>query len=311
MFAWGALLGKARNVDLFTQMVTYRRVVEAGCFSAAARQLRLSNAAVSRQIADLEARLGCELLVRSTRKLSVTNAGRRYYESCGRILLEVEAARHDANASDALDGLLIVSAPVTFGIARVWPHLPALTAAHPALRIDLRLEDHAVDIVGEGVDVAIRLGIPSPNTTALVAHAMGSSRRVAVAAPAYLKRRGEPKHPADITDHEALVHLSALHSPSTWRFEKKGKVVIVEPRGALRTNAPMAIRDAAKKGLGLALLPSWLVDEDIAEGSLIPILRAWTVPAASITALYRAELRGVVGVRLLLDLLRRAWAGIC
>jgi len=144
-------------MDLLDKMATYVRVVEAGSFSAAAKQLRISAAAVSRQIATLETELRARLVLRSTRRMVVTDAGRRYYERCLAILRDVDEA-HDAARGAGAAGLLKVSAPVTYGLERIAPLLPALAQAHPELRIDLRFEDRRVDLVLEGVDVAVRVG---------------------------------------------------------------------------------------------------------------------------------------------------------
>ena len=156
-------------MGLLDKMATYVRVIEAGSFSAAAKQLRVSSAAVSRQIATLEAELGAPLLARSTRRMAVTSAGRRYYERCLRILRDVDEAQA-IGRGEGLDGLLLVSAPVTFGLARVVPHVHSLLTKHPGLRVDLRLEDRLIDLVLEGVDVAIRVGGELPESTGLVAH---------------------------------------------------------------------------------------------------------------------------------------------
>lgn len=295
-------------MDTLGQMATFVRVVEVGSLSAAARQLRVSVAAVSRQLTDLEARVGAVLLLRSTRRLGVTDAGRRYYARCVAILREVDDAQADARGDGATArGQLTVSAPVTFGLARVWPHLPALLASHPALQIDLRLEDRMIDLVSDAVDVAIRVGAAPPDTTTLVAQPLATYARAVVAAPAYLARRGAPRDPEALARHDALVHLPAGGAPAVWRFVRDGRETAAVPRGALRTNALAALREGALAGLGLALLPAWLVGEDLARGALRAVLTEWTVAPVTAIALYRAELRGAARVRALLEHLRAAW----
>src|SRR2546425_7666131 len=195
-------------MDLFEKMATYVRVVEAGSFSAAAKQLRISPAAVSRQITTLEDELRVPLLRRTTRKMSITPAGRRYYERCLRILRDVDDAQ-TIGRTGATEGLLIVSAPVTFGLACVVPHLSSFMATNPGLRMDLRLEDRLIDLALEGVDVAVRVGSVLPDSTDVVALELMSFRRVLVAAPEYLKRHGEPRTPEALAKHSALTYSFA------------------------------------------------------------------------------------------------------
>jgi DNA-binding transcriptional LysR family regulator len=172
-------------MDLLDKMATYVRVVEAGSFSAAAKQLRISSGAVSRQIATLEEDLRRTLLRRSTRRMEITPVGRRYYESCLRVLREVEEAQATGRGTSH-EGPLQITAPVTFGLERVVPHVAGLMTKHPGLRLDLRLEDRLLDLALEGVDVAIRVGNPPAPTADVVAHLLASFRRLLVASPAYL-----------------------------------------------------------------------------------------------------------------------------
>ena len=289
-------------MDLLTQMATFVRVVEAGSLSAAARCEGLSVAAVSRQLADLEARLGVALTLRTTRTLTVTAAGRTYYERAVRILRDVEDAGDAVGAGREPRGVLTVSAPVTFGTACVWPLLPALTARHPRLRIDLRLEDHPVDLVTEGVDVAIRVGLEAPDSAGLIAHVLGSWERWIVASPAHLAAHGTPATPAELSAHEAILHLPG----GPWRLRRGEAVVAVQPPGRLRTNALVAVRDAVLAGHGLGMLPAWLVASEVASGALRRLLADWSLPPVSTFALHRAELRGAARVRALVEHLRRA-----
>lgn len=295
-------------MDLLAQMETFTRVVEAGNLSSAARALGLSVPAVSRQLRALETSLGAPLLLRTTRSLSVTDGGRRYYERCLRVLREVEAAQESARPGSAAEGVVTVTAPVTLGLARVGPLLPSLFARHPGLRVDLRLEDHMADLVAEGVDVAIRAGAAAPDSASLVARRIMTYQRVAVASPKYLKRRGEPRTPDALARHDALVHVGASPTAGLWRFSRDGSETAVEVRGALRCNAPYALRDACVAGLGVALLPAWLVEDDVTAGRLRVVLRAYETPAVAVSALYRTELRGAPRVRAFVDHLAAACA---
>jgi DNA-binding transcriptional LysR family regulator len=289
-------------MDLLDKMQTYVRVVEAGSFSAAAKQLRLSAAAVSRQIATLEGELRAELIARSTRRMAVTATGRRYYERCIAILREVDDA-HAAAAGDVATGLLKVSAPVTFGLASVVPHMAALAVKHPELRVDLKLEDRQIDLVLDGVDIAVRVGAAPPLTTELVAHRLGEFRRVAVASPSYLRKRGTPKQPDELAGHDALSHA----------YDGSGMFVTLvdndreqHVRLAVRfsSNSGHVLRELAIAGAGIALLPAWFVADSVERGELRRILGAWQSPPVPVHALHRTAQRGESRVRTFVDHLR-------
>ncbi|MDC0721428.1 LysR family transcriptional regulator [Nannocystis bainbridge] len=295
-------------MDLLAQMATFVRIVEGGSLSAAARRLRLSTPAISRQLRALEEELGATLVLRTTRRLTVTEVGRTYYERCVQILREVEEAQAGARRSDAVEGRLVVAASVTFGGLRVAPTLPALFAKHPRLRIDLRLEDRITDLVGDGVDVAIRATTLVPSAAdGLIGVPLATVPRVAVAAPSYLRRRGEPKEPAALARHDALVQVFGSGAPAIrWRFTKGPREEVVPVREVLACNVLAVLRDAAVAGLGVALLPDWLVAQELAAGQLRAILPQWTTAGASVAALYRVELRGTPRVRAFVEHLRGA-----
>jgi DNA-binding transcriptional LysR family regulator len=292
------------GVDALEQMATFVRIVEAGSLTAAARQLRVSSAAVSRQLAALEEDLGAPLLMRTTRRMAPTDAGRGYYDRCRRILQEVDEARAAVRAPGTVEGLLVVSAPVTLGLAKITPRLPALVSRHPGLRVELRLEDRLVDLVGDGVDVAIRAGVEPPDTTEIVAHPLMRYDRVVVASDAYLERHGRPTRIEALGRHDALVHLSGIEGAASWILRHGKRVVEIAPTGVFRSNAPYALREAALGGLGVALLPDWLVDDDVARGALRVVLPDWRARPNAVVALHRAELRGLSRVRALLEHLR-------
>jgi DNA-binding transcriptional LysR family regulator len=293
-------------MDLLDKMATYVRVVEAGSLSAAAKQLRISAAAVSRQIATLEAELRVALLRRTTRRMTITPEGRGYYERCLRVLREVDDAQAIGHAG-AAEGLLSVSAPVTFGLACVVPRLSSLMAAHPSLRVDLRLEDRLIDLVLDGVDVAIRVGAGAPDSAEIVAHPLGAFHRVVVGAPAYLKRHGEPKTPEALAKHRALTYSSAT-PPDGWTLLRERREARVPMKVVFRSNAPAALRALAVDGVGLALLPAWFVGEEVARRALRVVLPGWQSEPVTIQALHRREHRAAPRVRAFIEHLRAAQA---
>ena len=295
-------------MDLFERMATYVRVVEAGSLSAAAKQLRISSAAVSRQIAALEAELHGPLLLRTTRRMAITPAGRRYYERCLRILLDVEEAQA-VGRGDALPGLLKVNAPITFGLACVVPHVHALLAKHPGLRLDLQLEDRLVDLLLDGVDVAVRVGDGLPETTEIVAHRISSFRRVIVASPDYLKQKGEPRTPEALAKHAALARASGREAES-WLLRSEEREARVWLNVSFRSNALHAVRELATSGAGIALLPAWFVTDEVARGALRVILPSWETPLVTVNALHRVELRGAPRVTAFIEHLRAALDGM-
>jgi DNA-binding transcriptional LysR family regulator len=288
-------------MDMVDQMQSFVRIVEAGTLSAAARAQKLSLPAISRQLSALERELGGKLLLRTTRRLQVTDAGRAFYEQARAVLAGVERARAVVTDARGVRGTLTVSAAITLGMSEIVPRLPALVALHPRLSIELRLEDRVADLVGEGVDVAIRGGIGLPNSADLVAQRLRSFQRVAVAAPAYVKRHGRPKTPAQLASHDCLRQLSRGSQCSNWVFRRDTEEQSVEVSGALTASAPLALRELALAGAGVAVLGAPLVARDLQARRLVRLLEGWQSPEVSIWALYRTELRGSGKLRAFLD----------
>jgi len=292
-------------MDLLDKMATYVRVIEAGSFSAAARQLRISSAAVSRQIATLEAELGVTLLARSTRRMAVTANGRQYYEQCLRVLREVDKAQLVGRGA-LVDGLIQLNAPVTFGLARIVPHLHGFMKSHPGVRVDLRLEDRLVDLALEGVDVAIRVGSPTSASADLVARELLVYRRILVASPVYLKRHGEPASPEALAKHDTLAHVAGMPT-DTWTLTCAGREARVRLNIAFRCNALHAVRELAVTGAGVALLPEWFVVDQVRRRALRVVLPGWQTEPVTVSALYRLQLRGSPRVRALIAHLQAAY----
>jgi len=296
-------------MDLVEQMRTFVRVVDAGSLSSAARGRRLSLAAVSRQLGALEDDLGVALLVRTTRRLRITPAGERWYAHCTRFLRELDDARADVGERGEPRGSVVISAPITLGMSYVVPQLEQLARAHPKLELTLRLEDHVVDLVADGVDIAVRGGFALPDSTSIIAHEVVGYRRIAAAAPSYLARRGTPKHPRDLERHDAVVQQGVAAGFTGWRLERGGEVVDVKPRARLSSTAPMVLRDWAIAGAGIAVLPDWLVADS--GKALRPLLDGWTTPMIRAWALHRTELRDSPRIRAVIAALsqpRRDWS---
>ena len=287
-------------MDLLDQMATFVDIVEAGSLSAAARRQRLSLAAVSRQLGALEDDFGAALVLRTTRALKVTDAGRVFYEHALRTLREVESARASVRGVRAIAGTLRVSAAFTVGLELLIDALPALAEAHPSLSIELRLEDHASDLLRDGVDIAIRAGIAPPDSTSIVARELMRFSRVVVAAPRYLRAHGMPKTVAALAKHVAIVQVPL----DAWTLGDE----TVRVRGPLGCTSPSAIRALALAGHGLALLPAWLVADDLAAGRLKRVLPELVTPVVGLWSLHRVELRDAPRVRVFLDHVTRAFA---
>ncbi len=290
-------------MDLLTRMETFVRIVEAGSFSATAKQLRLSVAAVSRHVAALEEGLGTSLIARTTRKLTITPAGHLYYERCLRVLREVEEAEAVGRLGAA--GPLRMSVPVSLGVLAGDALVGALLARHPTLRLDLRFEDHMVDLALENVDIAIRVGAKPPLSSEVVAVPLTSFTRVVVASPAYVQSRGAPATPADLSGHDALSTAGGV--TDVWPLTDGQNVARVGLATRFSSNAGQLLLRAAIEGRGIALLPDWFVAEDVKAGRLLHLLGAWSAPTTVVHALYRASLRKQQRVRTVIDHLRQVF----
>lgn len=293
-------------MGMLSQMETFVRVVEVGSLSGAARLLRLSLPAVSRQLRALETELGgVPLLIRSSRGIQMTGAGQRFYTEAVSILSSVDRARANVKDGDELAGRLTVSVAISVGLEIIVPRLTSFLAAHRSLQVEIRLEDRLVDLIGEGVDVAIRAGIAPPDSTGYVAHVLGGAAwRFAVAAPSYLRRRGRPTTVAQLASHDGLVHLGPAGPNRRLTFEREKETVDVELHTYAVSNAALVLRQFALAGLGISILPDWLVEDDLRDGRLRRVLEGWRNGPSYTYAFHRVELRGSPQVRALIDALR-------
>lgn len=290
-------------MNLLDQMATFVRVVEGKSLSSAARDLRMSLPAVSRQLQALERDLGASLIVRSTRRLHVTDAGQRWYEHCVRVLREIEDAKSAVRPSRSVRGTLVVSASLSYGLLVVVPRLAALIEAHPNLVIDLRLQDQLVDLVGEGIDVALRAGSPPPDSTAYFATPFATMTRILVAAPGWV-RKHPVRAPLQLAKLPCLVQITPGGTRVRWQLQRGDEAVEVAVAGPVRSSAPIALRELAVAGVGIAYIPSILVEDELARGTLKRVLPEWASPAIAAHAVYRAGMRGDPRLKAFLDALR-------
>ena len=293
---------KRASVDLLYAMRVFVRVVDAGSFVRAAEQLNTSNAAVTRQVASLEKHLGVRLLHRTTRKISLTSPGHAFAEKARQILSdvsEVESVGLDKNAS--FSGVLRISAPLSFGIAHLSRLLPAFRVRYPKLRLDVDLSDRLVDLVADGVDLALRIcREPSAN---LVARRIAPVRLLLCASPAYLKKQGVPKHPRDLAGHETFSY-SYLADGDGWVFSRRGGesvTVRIEP-SVYSTNGEL-LRELAVAGGGIILQPTFIVGRELMQGTLVPVLEEWHTTERSLYAVYLTHRQLPPKVRVFIDYL--------
>jgi DNA-binding transcriptional LysR family regulator len=267
-------------METFAGMRLFAEVVDSGSFSAAGRRLGLAASSVARAIGTLENELGVRLLNRTTRKLGLTEAGRLYHERSKRILAEVEEARLSVTQLEtAPRGTLRLSVPVSFGRLHIAPALPDFLALHPALRVDLATTDAFVDLVEEGVDLAIRIG--ELEDSSLIARRLAPNRRVICASPGYLERYGVPAAPAELAGHNCLIY-KRQENRSLWRLRDALRIHEIEVGGSLLANNADALHVAALGGLGLTILPVWLVGPDIQQGALRIVLADHQVSSAAL-----------------------------
>lgn len=269
-------------MDRFQAMATFVRVVESGSFSGAARQLGLGQPAVSKTIAQLENRLQVSMLIRSTHGLSPTEAGQRFYERARAAIAEADEAELAARGAGAgLSGRLKVSAAPTFARLHIMPQLPRFMAEHPELDVEVILDDRTVDLVEEGIDLALRLGA-MPGSSA-VARKLATGGRSVFSTPAYLARAGEPRSPADLAGHEAVIHSQLSN---IWSFTGPDGEVSVVLHGRLRVSAAEGLRAAVLADMGLTIASDWMFAPELADGEVRKLLGAWTLPSIDLWAVF-------------------------
>lgn len=271
-------------MDLLHAMEVFVRVIETGSFSAAARDLRIGQPAVSKMIAALEDRLQVRLLIRSTRQLHPSEAGQIFYERARRTLAEADEAETAARGEGAgLTGRLRVCASVTFARLHVVPALGDFLAAHPQLSLDLVMDDRYVDLLEENIDVALRAGELSDSS--LTARKLATCDRLVVASPAYLARMGTPSTPMDLHAHSAITYTRGAVTEA-WSFRRDAVDTAVRIPARLTFSAAEGVREAVIAGLGLAISSVWMMQPELASGSVVPVLTDWKLPSVDLWALH-------------------------
>jgi len=275
---------KALNTDLLDGVAVFVGVINSGSFTAAARLLGHSTSYVSKEITRLEKRLGSRLLNRTTRTISLTDAGRAYYERCSQIVIDAENAERSINQlQDTPRGLLRINAPASFGSKYLIKILPQFMHRYPEVKLEVEFNDRLIDVVAEGYDVVIRVGeIKDSN---LVARKFASSKHVVVASPEYLKRMGYPKKAEELTQHDCIAY-SLLPAPTQWDFYKDGvrTSINVEPR-ALCNSANIEI-EMVKQGIGITRIPLFTCEQEVKNGDLKIILDNYDQRQLDVFAVY-------------------------
>lgn len=271
-------------MDKLNAMHSFVRVVEAGSFSAAARQLRIGQPAVSKIIAQLEDRLGVRLLTRTTRGLSPTEAGQIFYERSKRVIEDVGEAELAARGSGkGLTGKLRISAPVTFARLHIVPRLPEFLAEHPDISIDVILDDRNVDVVEEGLDLALKVG--DVVDSSLVARKIGQSQRRVIATPEYFERCGEPLAPDDLRNHEAVIYAQGSGG-TVWCLRQGATEILVTLTGRLHVSAAEGVRSAVLAGVGLSISSEWMFQPELENGMVKAVLSGWALPPMDLWAIF-------------------------
>jgi len=274
-------------MDRLAGMDVFVRVVDTGSFSEAARSSGLTPSAVSKQISALEDRLGTRLLSRTTRRLILTEAGRTLLERARPILDAMEDAEGSVTAlTNAPRGLLKVNIPVAFGETHIAPILPEFMARYPEIRLEVGQADRFVDLIEEGIDVAVR--IAELKDSSLIARRLAPMFRIVCAAPAYLERHGMPNRPEDLKQHNCLTFIERTHHLD-WRFGPNAAQHVIPVSGTLRTNATETLRQGALAGVGVVRLPNYVVMGDLRAGALVRLLADYEIQESSVYAVFPAS----------------------
>ncbi|MHC2337580.1 LysR family transcriptional regulator [Bradyrhizobium sp. USDA 4454] len=286
--------------DRFQELTIFVRAAETGSFSQTARELRLSQPSISRIVGELEARLGVRLLLRTTRRVTVTDTGAHFLERARDILATVEEAEDAARGRNSVSGLLRLALPIIYGTQQIVPLLPKFLAENPLLRVELSVSDVRQDLVAEGADVAFRLGRLADSSFG--ARKLPSLERVVVATPAYLAARGTPKAPADLAKHDCIAGPGEFGRTS-WTFRKGEATITVDVSGRVTTNSGPGTLTSAINGLGIAMMTSTACQKELKSGELVRLLRGYSLEPIEVHAVFPAGPRPSPKVRAFLAFL--------
>ena len=293
-------------MDRLKQIETLVAVAAKGSLTAAARAEGVAPAVIGRRIDALEERLGVKLLLRTTRRLSLTHEGSAFLEDCQRVLADLANAEASVSAGGVkASGHLRITAPAGFGRRHVAPLVPRFIALHPDVSVSLNLSDRVVDIVNEGYDCAVRVG--DLGDSSLVSVRLADNRRLCVAAPGYLQRAGVPRAPADLARHECLTLSSEASQTRGWAFIVDGALVHLRPRGRADCSDGQVLHDWCLAGLGIAWRSTWEVEREVAAGRLQTVLDEFAAPPNGIFALFPQRKHLPLRVRLWIDFLKQSF----
>jgi DNA-binding transcriptional LysR family regulator len=288
-------------MDKLTSLRAFVKVVELGSFSEAGRQLRLSRSAISKYVSDLEQDLGVQLLNRTTRHASPNENGQAYFERALGVLSELDAADMAvAHAQSTPSGLLRVNAPMSFGTLRLGPAIAEFMEKYPEIKLHLVLSDDLLDPVQDGFDVTLR--IAELDSSSLIARKITPIERAVCASPDYLARRGTPAHPRELRDHVSLTY-GFLLTGNQWKLTGADGDHWIQPSWSLCVNNAEVLRDAAIRGLGVALIPTFIAGDALEKGALQPLLQHYRAPPLALYAIYPPTRHLSVKVRLFIDFL--------
>ncbi|MDJ0710872.1 MAG: LysR family transcriptional regulator [Woeseiaceae bacterium] len=295
-------------MDKFEDLQAFVAVVEAGTFTAAAERLGIAKSAVSRRVSALEERLGVQLLQRTTRVLNLTDTGRSFYDHSARILADLDEAEAAVQQEHGeLRGTLRLALPLSFGVRHMCKPIAAFTKRHPRIRFDLDLNDRRIDLVEEGMDVALRIG--HLDDSSLIARRLFEVRTVVSASPHYLKTHGTPASPEELLDHDCLVY-SNLADPDRWSWtDSDGQPHSIDISPVMRASSGDFLANAAAHGLGIVVQPTFLAAEAIRNGHLVPILGDVDWPVSPAYAVYPPTRHLSYRVRAFIDFLAERFAG--
>lgn len=293
-------------MDRLKQIESFVAVSTKGSLTAAAQAEGVAPAVIGRRIDALEERLGVKLMVRTTRRITLTHEGSAFLEDAQRILADLSSAEASVSAGGVkASGHLRITAPAGFGRRHVAPLVPRFLGAHPDVSLSLNLADRVVDLVNEGFDCGVRVGDLADSS--LVSVRLADNRRLCVAAPGYLKRRGTPQHPQELMQHDCLVLSSESSQTRGWAFSIDGQVVHLRPGARLDCSDGQVLHDWCRAGLGLAWRSTWEVQAEIASGELVSVLDAYAAPPNGIYAVFAQRKHLPLRLRLWIDFLKQTY----